>query len=150
MKRVLFVDDELQVRDGLKRSLYRLRKEWTMEFACNGMDALRLLGVSEYDVLVTDTRMPEMDGVQLLSEVTRLYPQMVRVVLSGTADQELTFRSVSLAHQYLMKPCDVHLLKDTLDKAFQLRNHLDHPALTKLIGSIKSLPSAPAVYLRLI
>src|SRR5579883_2500600 len=149
MKRVLFVDDEAQVRDGLKRMLHRLRKEWTMEFATNGREALRLLGQSEFDVLVTDVRMPEMDGIALLSEATRLFPQTVRIVLSGTADQELTLRSVSLAHQYLMKPCDAQMLQETLDKAFALRNLLDQPALTRLIGSIKSLPSAPTVYLKL-
>ncbi len=149
MKTVLFVDDEAQVRDGLKRMLHRLRKEWSMEFATNGREALRLLGQSEFDVLVTDVRMPEMDGIALLSEARRLFPQTVRIVLSGIADQELTLRSVSLAHQYLMKPCDAQMLQETLDKAFALRNLLDQPALTRLIGSIKSLPSAPTVYLKL-
>lgn len=149
MKRVLFVDDEQHVLEGLKRMLHPLRKEWTMEFAANGREALERLSEAAYDVLVTDVRMPEINGIELLTEVIRLYPQIVRIVLSGTADQEMTLRSISLAHQYLMKPCDANTMRGTLENAFTLRNILDDSALTRLIGRIKSLPSAPTIYVQL-
>ncbi|MGA1996817.1 MAG: response regulator, partial [Bryobacteraceae bacterium] len=110
MKKVLFVDDEPKVLDGLRRMLYPLRHEWTMAFACNGREALKLLSETAYDVLVTDLRMPEVDGIELLTEAIRSHPQLVRIVLSGTADHEMTLRSVALAHQYLMKPCDAATL----------------------------------------
>jgi putative nucleotidyltransferase with HDIG domain len=149
VKRVLFVDDEQHVLDGLKRMLHPLRNEWTTEFARNGREALERLSASDFDVLVTDVRMPELDGIELLTEVIRIHPQIVRIVLSGTADQEMTIRSISLAHQYLMKPCDAKTIRATLVNAFTLRNMLDDPSLTRLIGRIKSLPSAPSIYLQL-
>ena len=149
MKRVLFVDDEQRVLDGLKRMLYPLRNEWRMAFATSGREALELLDQSEYDVLVTDLRMPEMSGVELLASVASRHPQVVRMVLSGVADQEVALRSATLAHQYLVKPCDAATLRTTVGRAFSLRVMLDDAALKKLISSMHNLPSVPSVYLRL-
>lgn len=149
MKRVLFVDDEPRVLDGLKRMLYPLRHEWRMAFAAGGHEALELLDESEYDVLVTDLRMPEMSGLELLAQVASRYPQVVRMVLSGTADQEIVVRSATLAHQYLVKPCDAATLRATVGRAFSLRVMLDDPGLKQLISGLHTLPSVPSVYLRL-
>jgi putative nucleotidyltransferase with HDIG domain len=149
MKRVLFVDDEPRVLEGLKRMLHPLRQEWTMDFAVGGRDALQRLSEFHYDVLVTDVRMPDVDGIALLSETIRVSPQTVRIVLSGEADLEVTMRSVSLAHQYLVKPCDAHTMQATVEKALTLRSILDAPSLARLIGRIKSLPSPPAIYYKL-
>jgi putative nucleotidyltransferase with HDIG domain len=150
MKRILFVDDEPRILEGLKRMLYPLRNEWQTEFASNGRDALRILSESEFDVLVTDVRMPDMSGIELLQEVVKQFPQVVRMVLSGTADQEITLRSVTLAHQYLVKPCDAATLHATVERAFRLRSMLEDPALKQLISRIRSLPSIPAVYTKLL
>src|ERR1041384_4112117 len=110
-KRILFVDDEPRVLEGLKRMLYSLRKQWQMVFVSNGRDALRLLAESEFDVLITDMRMPEMTGPELLAQVIKEFPPVGRIVLSGTTDSETNLSSVSLAHQYLTKPCDAKLLR---------------------------------------
>lgn len=134
---------------GLKRMLHPLRQEWVMEFACGGREALRRLSASHYDVIVTDLRMPEVDGAALLSEAISRSPQTVRIVLSGEADIGAKLRSASLAHQYLVKPCDAHTLQAAVEKALALRNILDAPALAQLIGRIKSLPSPPAIYYKL-
>lgn len=150
MKRVLFVDDEPHVLEGLKRMLHPLRREWEMDFACDGRQALERLSQSEYDVLVTDIRMPRMDGIELLNEVIQRYPQLVRIVLSGTADRELTLHSVLLAHQYLTKPCDAKTLRSTVENAFALVNLLNDASLMRLIGRLKSLPSGPDIYLKLL
>jgi putative nucleotidyltransferase with HDIG domain len=149
MKQVLFVDEEPRFLEGLKRMLRPLRREWAMDFAASGLDALRRLTRSSYDVLVTGVFLPEMDGSALLSEAIRISPQTVRIILCGPADIDVTLRSVSLAHQYLVKPCDVHTVQATVEKALTLRSILDTPALTSLIGRIKSLPSPPTVYYRL-
>jgi putative nucleotidyltransferase with HDIG domain len=150
VKRILFVDDEPKVLEGLQRMLYPLRKEWHMEFVCNGREALRRLAESEFQVLVTDMRMPEMPGPELLAEVHRLHPQMVRIVLSGTADRGMALDSVALAHQYLAKPCDAKTLRGTVDRALSLRVTLENPELRRLIASIHSLPSVPSLYLKVI
>jgi putative nucleotidyltransferase with HDIG domain len=150
MKRILFVDDEPRVLEALKRMLYPLRHEWHSEFASSGPEALRLLSEAEYDVIVTDVRMAGMSGIELLQEVVKQFPQVVRMVLSGTADQEITLRSATLAHQYLMKPCDAATLHATVERAFRLRSMLEDAGLKKLISRIRSLPSIPAVYANLL
>jgi CheY-like chemotaxis protein len=81
MKRVLFVDSKPRVLDGLRRMLRPLRQEWTMDFAAGGLEALELLTEYSYDVLVTRVRMPEMDGIALLSEAIRVSPRTVRIIL---------------------------------------------------------------------
>jgi DNA-binding NtrC family response regulator len=120
VKRVLFVDDEPNLLDALRRMLSPMRKQWEMEFVSSGREALRHLSETEYDVLVTDVRMPEVSGIELLTEALRFYPQVVRIVLSGTADQGLTLRSIPLAHQYLMKPCSTAVLRATIENALTL------------------------------
>ncbi len=136
--------------DGLKRMLYPLRGEWDMVFVDSGREALERMAQSEFDVLVTDVRMPEMSGIELLAEVVERHPQVVRIVLSGTADQEMTLRSVTLAHQYLLKPCDAKTLRTKVEHALNLRVTLDNPTLKRLITRLHTLPSIPGIYLKLI
>ena len=149
MKRILFVDDEPKVLDGLRRMLYPYRNDWNMVFVSSAAEALQQLSQSQFDVLVTDVRMPQMSGIELLSEVVERHPQVVRMVLSGMADKEVTLPSVMLAHQYLDKPCDATTLRAAVERVFQLRVILDNPALKQLISRVHSLPSVPAVYTRL-
>jgi HD-like signal output (HDOD) protein/ActR/RegA family two-component response regulator len=149
VKRILFVDDEPKVLDGLRRMLYPYRNEWNMVFVSSAAEALQQLSQSQFDVLITDVRMPQMSGIELLSEVVERHPQVVRMVLSGMADKEVTLPSVMLAHQYLDKPCDATTLRAAVERVFQLRVILDNPALKQLISRLHSLPSVPAVYTKL-
>ena len=66
MRRVLFVDDEDNVLQGLRRMLRDMRRDWVMEFAASGEEGLRALEASHFDVVVSDMRMPGMDGAALL------------------------------------------------------------------------------------
>lgn len=149
MKRILFVDDEPKVLDGLKRMLYPYRRDWDMVFVGSGEQALQALSESHFDVLITDMRMPGMNGLELLAQVVERFPQVIRMVLSGTADTEITLSSVTLAHQYLAKPCDAGALRATVERALNLRIILDDPGLKQLVSRTHSLPSIPAVYTRL-
>jgi putative nucleotidyltransferase with HDIG domain len=146
VNRILFVDDEPRVLEGLRRMLYSLRNEWEMRFAASGAEALQCLAEAPFDVLVTDVHMPGMSGIELLQEVIRLHPEVIRLVLSGTADLQLTLQCVSLSHQYLLKPCDAQSLRTTIQRAFCLRVLLWNPALRGLIAQLQSLPSIPAIY----
>jgi len=69
MKNILFVDDEPVLLDGLRRSLRSMRNEWSITFAGSGEEALKVLEKAPFDVVVSDMRMPKMDGAQLLNEV---------------------------------------------------------------------------------
>ena len=83
MRRILFVDDETSILDGLKRMLRPMCAEWDMAFATGGETALSMLGAAPFDVIVTDMRMPGMDGASLLEVVREKYPNMLRIILSG-------------------------------------------------------------------
>jgi CheY-like chemotaxis protein len=145
-KRVLFVDDEENLREGLRRMSYLLRGEWEMAFAESGAQALALLSKAPFDVIVSDMRMPGMDGARLLDEVRQRYPQMVRLILSGHSDREMILRAVGPSHQYLAKPCDIETLLATLTRAYALRELLMNEDLRRIITAMQTLPSRPAVY----
>jgi putative nucleotidyltransferase with HDIG domain len=151
MKRqILFVDDEPMVLKGLQRTLRKMRQDWDMTFASSGQEALDVLGKKPIDVIVSDLRMPEMDGGRLLAEVKRQHPNVVRIILSGQLDQEMTLRSVQLAHQSLSKPCDVEVLKHTLARLFALRDFLSDESIKSIISQIESLPSLPSIYTEIV
>jgi YesN/AraC family two-component response regulator len=115
--RILFVDDEPGVLDGLRDLLRKERKRWDMVFAVDPADALRRLADSTFDVVVTDIRMPRMDGTQLLTIVRERFPSTVRIVLSGHADREALERAAGVADLALSKPCDAAVLRSTLVRA---------------------------------
>jgi len=148
-RRILFVDDEANVLDGLRRMLRPMRKEWAMSFASGGAEALEVLEGESFDVIVSDMRMPGMDGATLLAKVMRRYPQIVRIVLSGQSSQESTIQSVGVAHQFLAKPCDAQTLKQTIDHALALRNFLANDALKGVVSQLKAVPSLPTLYCEL-
>jgi putative nucleotidyltransferase with HDIG domain len=149
-RRILFVDDEPMVLKGLQRSLRKMRSEWEMRFSTSSKEALEILSAEPIDVIVSDLRMPQMDGAQLLSEVRRLHPQVVRIILSGQVEQETTFKSVQLAHQSLSKPCDVDILKQTLNELFGFRNLLEDESIKRIVSQTETLPSLPAIYTQVI
>ena len=80
---MVFVDDEPYVLQALGRLLRPMRAEWHMEFAPSAPAALEILARGPFDAVVTDMRMPGMDGAELLDEVKRRHPHVVRIVLSG-------------------------------------------------------------------
>ena len=148
--RILFVDDEPHVLQGLQRMLRTMRSEWQMDFASSGQEALKLLRQQPYDVIVSDMRMPGMDGADLLKEVMRRYPKMVRFILSGHSDREMILKSVGPTHQFLTKPCSAESLKAALHRAVALREFLANEALLSRVSRMKSLPSLPTLYSRIL
>ncbi|TKB79628.1 MAG: HDOD domain-containing protein [Nitrospira sp.] len=146
MKHVLFVDDEQRILDGLRRMFRPMREEWHAVFAPSGQAALDELAKAHFDVVVTDMRMPGMDGVQLLSEVRKRYPSVVRIVLTGQSDRETTLRSLGQTHQCLSKPCDPDELKRTVMRAVALRELLVNESIRSLVAGMQSLPSVPTIY----
>ena len=135
---------------GLQRTLRKMRDEWEMTFVSSSKEALDILCSGSFDVIVSDLRMPEMDGMQLLAEVKNKHPQVVRIILSGQVEQEMTFKSVKVAHQSLSKPCDADILKHTLNKLFGLRNLLEDDSIKRIVSQTETLPSLPAVYTEVI
>ena len=146
MRRVLFVDDEPRILEGLRRMLRTQRHEWEMAFAPGGEAALALMEASPFDVIVSDMRMPEMDGAALLTQVRNLYPQVVRIVLSGHTDLSAALQVVPVAHQFLAKPCDAGTLRVAVERACHLKGLLSDESIRRTVGALRDLPSLPRTY----
>jgi HD-like signal output (HDOD) protein/CheY-like chemotaxis protein len=146
MRRVLFVDDEPRILEGLRRMLRAQRQEWEMAFAPGGEAALALMEASPFDVIVSDMRMPGMDGAKLLARVRELHPQVVRIVLSGHTSLSTALRAVPVAHQFLAKPCDAGTLRVAVERACHLKGLLSDDSIRRTVGALRDLPSLPRTY----
>jgi HD-like signal output (HDOD) protein/ActR/RegA family two-component response regulator len=150
MKRtILFVDDEEKVLQGLKRMLYGMRNHWDMLFSSDPREALSIMEKVPVDVVLSDYRMPGMDGNQFLGEVKRLFPDTVRIFLSGQSEKDAFFKASDVAHQYLVKPCDPERLKSVVARTCALRDGLKDPILKQTVSNIGRLPSLPSLYIEL-
>ncbi len=152
MHHILFVDDEPRVLGGIRRQLSSLFDECVIVFVESGAAALRVLAQpgNQFDVIITDIRMPGMDGITLLKRVQQLYPHMMRIVLSGHVERDSAMRAIGLAHQFLSKPCTADSLHLILKKAFVLRTLLTSLKLKQLVARLNTLPSLPILYNQLL
>ena len=145
--KILFVDDDPNILRALRRTLRAHRDSLDMAFAESGAAGLKELENRPVDVVVSDMRMPEMDGAAFLTEVKKRWPATVRIILSGYSEEEAVLRTVGPAHQFLSKPTDPASLLRAVSKALALRDRLHTPELVALMNGIESLPSPPGVYL---
>jgi CheY-like chemotaxis protein/HD-like signal output (HDOD) protein len=147
---ILFVDDEDNVLRGLGRMLYAQRGAWRMRFATGAREALSLLEAAPADVVVSDMRMPDVDGASLLHIVRRRWPATVRIVLSGHAEESAMIRALGAAHRYLAKPCPKETLIAVIESAVDLRRKLPVDKEPLLLCSAGDLSSPGPVYAALL
>ncbi|OPX37020.1 MAG: histidine kinase [Deltaproteobacteria bacterium] len=139
-EKVLFVDDEINILAGFKR---QLRKEFSMETALGPEEGLRTLKErGPFAVVVSDLRMPVMDGIEFLANVRKLYPDTVRMVLSGNADLTTAIKAVNEGNifRFLTKPCHPDILSKILTtgiEQYRLINAEKELLEKTLKGSIK-------------
>ncbi len=149
---VLFVDDEPAILRGLERQLLTIdicpdsTASPNRLYAAGASEALDIMAQTECDIIVTDMRMPGMDGAALLNAVRAKYPQTVRIILSGYSDGGFKLLTTGLAHQYLAKPCDLKVLQSVLQETFRLRSLLHNDGLKKIVAQMATLPSLPTLY----
>jgi DNA-binding NtrC family response regulator len=145
-KRILFVDDDQNVLDGLQNLLRKQRREWDMAFVLTPAAGLQAMESASFDVVVTDMRMPVMDGAAFLEVVKERFPSVARIVLSGQAQREAVMRAVPVAHQYVSKPCDADQLRTIIDRVCNLQSLLHDERIRQVIGRVDRLPSLPRSY----
>jgi len=140
--KILVVDDEPNVLHSIKR---QLRKKFSLDTATSGPEALKMLKESgPYAVIIADMRMPGMNGIELLAKVKEEFPDTVRMMLTGNADQETAIRAVNEGNifRFMNKPCPVELLEKNIEAALeQYRLIIAERQLLEqtLSGSIKVL-----------
>lgn len=144
--RILFVDDEPNVLASLRRMLRTKKDSWDMHFVESGQAALDLLETSEVDVIVSDVKMPGIDGPELFNRVKDAYPGTIRLALSGQVDLTEVIRSAKAVHQYISKPCSAEMLINKIENAFHSQSFLTDKKLVELISEVQSLPVVPQVF----
>jgi HD-like signal output (HDOD) protein/CheY-like chemotaxis protein len=148
---IVFVDDEDKVLQALRRATRRWRDSWDTHFALGGVEALALFDeLDRVDMVITDMRMPNMDGAELLTLVRERSPHTARIILSGQSDREAVLRAVGPAHQYLSKPVDIDELAQVVaDVRSSSLTGLFDP-VRALIGQADRLPSPPHLFQQLV
>lgn len=146
---VLFVDDEPKVLNGLRRMLYPLQNDWNMLFAESGTEGLEILAQMKVTILISDMRMPIMNGFELLQTVFRRFPEVIRVMLTGQPNKDTFCDVATISHYFLWKPANYKDLKALFDTIRDRDASLHTEQLLQLLGGINSLPSSPPVFDRL-
>lgn len=147
MKRIIFVDDDVNVGQAMKRMLRPMRNQWDMVFATSGEEALELMAQDEpFDIVISDMQMPGMHGSEFLAEVMEKYPETIRFALSGSAGSGAVVQTATIVHQFLVKPFDPQLLMQLILRAFALRDQLEKSGIKQLLLEMGGVPSVPALY----
>ncbi len=149
MLSVLFVDDEPNILKGYKRIFHGKRKSWHIHFADSGAAALKLLEQTAVDIIITDMRMPGMDGAELLNTIRLRYPHIIRIILSGQSDEEEIMNSVQATHQFLAKPSSPAAIEKAIERSVSYGEKIDNANIRKIISRIDRLPSLPELYLEI-
>ena len=149
-KRVLFVDDELSILKAIKRSFFNT--DFSVSTANSAKEALEFLQNNEVDIVVSDVKMPEMDGISFLTEVKNLYPNIDRIVLSGFVERSSVLKAIinGVAFDYMTKPWEGETMVEKLNYIFLMRERLSNKKLVSFLNSIDSLPKLPEIYLEFV
>jgi HD-like signal output (HDOD) protein/CheY-like chemotaxis protein len=141
---ILFVDDEPSMLSGLRRMLRAQRDRWDLSFANGAAEALETMNTRPADVVVSDFRMPVMDGAGLLQTVRERYPGTARLILSGHTDESDLLKVVLLAHQFVHKPCKEEELVAAIERVLRLRSTMGNADVRRQVSGIEFLPSPPS------
>lgn len=150
MSTILFVDDEESVLRSYKRTFRKVEHE--LLFAESGAEALTHFEDHTIDVIISDIRMPEMDGFELLTKVKSISPNTMRLVVSGYSDRECMIKSVidGLVHIYMNKPWDNTTLIAYVEQLLHFRAHVNNEELRATFDSKVKLPELSEHYNRII
>ncbi|HEY0253106.1 MAG TPA: HDOD domain-containing protein [Kofleriaceae bacterium] len=144
-KAIMFVDDEPAVLAALSNLMRRDRHRWDLVFALGGAEALKQLDERTFDIVITDMRMPQIDGLDVLEAVKKKSPHTIRIILSGYAESATVLEALPLVHQFLSKPCDAKTLRGTIERCGSDAKLPNDKTIVGLVGGLPCLPSHPSV-----
>lgn len=125
---LLIVDDEPDMLDFLERVL---RRKYQVTRCNNAEDALAAIEGGQFEMLVTDQKMPRVSGLELIERLADRYPSMVKVLISGFTELPDIQRAVELCriHAYILKPVDSQKLLEGIEEAYRVRDSGRPPAM---------------------
>lgn len=145
-KKILFVDDEKQILRSIERLFFD--SDCEIFTADSAEAAFDILADQHVDMVVSDMRMPGMDGYKLLCEVKKLYPSTLRAILSGYSDEKVVMRAIqkNIAKMYIYKPWENQELLGIFEQAFETEAMLKDAKLKLLVNNIEELPALKGNY----
>ena len=119
----MIIDDEENILKSLQRVL-RVHKDWEVEVFTRGEDAIKRAKTSSFDLFLSDFRMPEMNGVELLSTIRELQPDSMRFILSGYTDLDALLGAINKANifRFISKPWNESELLVSIEQALEIRD----------------------------
>lgn len=145
-RKILFVDDDAILRELFSAVLAGDGDRWEVQTAASGEAALPLVDATSFDVVVSDMRMPGMDGVALIHEVKKRSPRTSRIIISGVTDQKEIADSLKDTHQFIPKPFQPRQLKATLARIGGIDAYLQDETIRRRVAELDTLPSFPSLY----
>ena len=125
MNRIMIVDDEPNILNSLRRTLKR-QQDWEIEIFEDVDEALKRAQTMTFELVISDYRMPGMDGVEFLNEVRNFQPEAIRIILSGFTELQALLDAINEAeiYRYICKPWDDQELIATIGRALAHREVL--------------------------
>jgi putative nucleotidyltransferase with HDIG domain len=149
MNSVLFVDDEPLMRELYCNLSKVLGPDFQIRTVSGGAEALDLLAKQPFDIIVSDLSMPQMAGGEFLTTVERLYPETMRVIISGVGDELAVARCLMYGHRYFQKPLQLKEIAELVRRISRHSKVLRSERVKKIVGRSDVLPTPPETYLRL-
>jgi HD-like signal output (HDOD) protein/CheY-like chemotaxis protein len=144
MVSVLFVDEDAANLDGLRKMCADRCQDWQPTYARGGAAALAMMEGRPFDVVVSGSRLVDMDGPAFLKRAKQRKPETVRISLTSPGDPGAAMRSLPVAHQCLTKRCPPEVLVRTIERAAELQALLHSETTRRMLGQVGDLPSLPA------
>lgn len=150
MKTILAVDDNVLILKSLRRLF--ARTDYEIVIFENPLSALEHMDNHEVNVVISDMRMPIMDGYEFLTEVKRRHPGIFRIVLSGYTDEKVVMEALkhNIAKLYISKPWNDVELINRIDQIFETENQLNLESVRLVIQNLDELPSLKSSYMRIL
>ena len=149
MNKILFVDNDLHLLRSIKTGLNDQGDRWQLLFAESGAAALDLLEQTQVEVVVCNFQMPEMSGLELLTLIENLYPQTLRVMLTGNPGKTKYSQTVNICHYFFLKPLPLKGFKRFLKRAAEVLSLLDNEQLLATLNTVAALPIHPDTFSKL-
>lgn len=149
-KNILFVDDELSILKSIRRLF--LKSGYNIFLANSAKEGLEIIRTSNIDVVVSDVKMPEVDGLAFLRQVKENYPGIDRIVLSGFVEMDLVLRAIikGIAFDYITKPWSNDVLVDKLNYVILMREQVNNPKIIEKLNQVEILPKTESIYKELV
>jgi HD-like signal output (HDOD) protein/CheY-like chemotaxis protein len=150
VKKILIVDDEVQILKALVRLF--MDTDYEVVTAESGAAALEILEQEQFNMIISDMKMPYMDGYELLSKVKELYPKTVRIILSGYSEEKVVFHALqkNIARLYVFKPWKNDELIQIVTQLLETEDILNNSNLLNFINNVENLPTIKTSYQRII